>query len=102
MTEKDVAAIQEITSLYDTYCEQRDQAFETLQFELTQRGIKPTTTPLENAKALAATGENGIQRALYLYSRYMIANANTHMIMDLAHNLANVTGKNFQLGIPKG
>ena len=98
LNKKELAAIHEITSRYDTYEEQRDQAFEILQFELTQRGMKASQSLDGNAEALAATGDEGIRRALYLYSRYKIADANIHMITNLAHHLANATGKNFPLG----
>ena len=43
-------------------------------------------------------GEAGIKRALHLYRKYFVADANCSLILQVGHNLANATGKNFPLG----
>lgn len=98
LNKKELAAIQDITSLYDNYVQMQGEAFDTLQLELEQRGIKPSCSVEHNAETLAATGEVGIKRALYLYRKYYAADAYLFTIRQLAHNLANATGKNFPLG----
>ena len=98
LNKKELAAIQDVTSLYDNYVQQRREAFDTLKLELEQRGIKPSQCVEGNAEALAATGEAGIKRALYLYRKYYAADTKCSMILNLGLNLANATGKNFPLG----
>lgn len=102
LNKKELAAIQDVTSLCENYVQMRDEAFETLQLELKQRGIQTSQSVNSNAETLAATGQKGIKRALYLYKKYFMANAYIDLISHLGTNLANATGKNFPLGTPKG
>lgn len=103
LNKKELAAIQDVTSLYDNYVQMQNEAFETLQLELEQRGFKPSQCLESNAEALASIGgPEGIKRALYLYRKYFMADAYLSQIRHLASNMANATGKNFPLGIPKG
>lgn len=98
LNKKELAAIQDVTSLHDNYVQIRNEAFDTLQLELRQRGIKPSQCVQHNLETLAATGEAGIKRALYLNEKYFTADAYIHLIQHLGTNLANATGKNFPLG----
>lgn len=102
LNKKELAAIQNVTSLYENYVQMQNEAFDTLQLEFKQRGMKTTQNVEANAEALAATGEVGIKRALYLYRKYYAADAYLSTIRQLAYNMANATGKNFPLGNPKG
>lgn len=98
LNKKELAAIQDVTSLYDNYLQMRKEAFDTLQLELAQRGIQTTQSVDINAETLASTGPEGIKRALYLYKKYFTADAYLHLIMQLASNLASATNRNFPLG----
>lgn len=102
LNKKELAAIQDVTSLYDNYVQMQKEAFDTLQLELEQRGIKPSCSVEHNAELLAATGEVGIKRALNLHKKYYMGDAYLSTIRQLAHNMANATNKNFPLGTPKG
>lgn len=98
LNKKELAAIQDVTGQYENARQMMDEAFDTLKLELEQRGIKPSCSLEGNAEALAATGELGIRRALYLYRKYNTGDTMISQINQLAHNLANATGKNFPLG----
>lgn len=98
LNKKELTAIQDVTSLYDEYVEQRSEAFDTLKLELEQRGIETSQCVEHNAETLASTGEDGIKRALYLYRKYYAADTKCSTILNLGFNLANATGKNFPLG----
>jgi hypothetical protein len=103
LNKKELAAIQDVTSMYDNYVQMQNEAFETLQLELKQRCFNPSQCLESNAEALASIGgPEGIKRALYLYRKYSMADAYLSQIRHLASNLANATGKNFPLGTPKG
>ena len=96
MTKKELAAVQELTQHYEESTGFMDLAFEILQRMARDNNLTACCSARGNMEQLMKT--DSAETAANVYTNYVKYSTKCDVIMELAHNLANAQGHNFNLG----
>ena len=96
MTKKELAAVQELTQHYEESTGFMDLAFEILQRMARDNNLTALCSARGNMAQLMKT--DSAETAVSVYIDYVEYSTKRDIIVDLASNLANAQGRNFNLG----